>query len=126
VTTAYHAEEVRPLAPHLPVVSLMLDPGFLEAASEVAGLPAGTRVGVVYACRTPRQNVAGTVRRLGPTLEVVEAAAPDEPALADCDVLIGWDETGRGAPPRPEQRLLTWTFGIDPAAFVHLRRQLGL
>ena len=126
VTTAYHAEEVRPLAPHLPVVSLMLDPGFLEAASEVAGLAAGTLVGVVYACRTPRQNVAGTVRLLGPALDVVEAAAPDDPRLADCAVLIGWDEPGRGAPPDAEQRLLPWNFGVDPAAFVHLRRQLGL
>ncbi len=126
VTTAYHAEEVRPLAAHLPVVSLMLDPGFLVAASEVASLRPGTRVGVVYACRTPRQNVAGTVRRLGPTLDVVEAAAPDDPALAECDVLIGWDETGRGAPPREAQRLLPWNFGVDPAAFAHLRRQLGL
>ena len=126
VTTAFHAEEVRSLAAHLPVVSLMLEPTLLDAVAEVAKLPAGTRVGVLYSCRAPRQNVAGTVRRLGPALEVVEASSVDDPALASCTLVIGWEETAADRPLRPGQRSLGWSFAIDPVAFVHLRRQLGL
>ncbi len=123
VTTAYHAEEVRPLASHLPVVSLMLAPDYLDAISELAHLPAGTRVGVAYPCSTPRGNVARTVRRLGPALEVVEADTADAPEIASCAVLVHWGEIG----PLPAgQRSLRWGSGIDPAAIAHLRRQLGI
>ena len=125
VTTAHHAEEVRPLASHLPVVSLMPSPEFMDLVAEVAKLPAGTRVGVPYPCKTPRKNVAASIRRLGPGLEVIEADDADNEAIATCDVLVVWnDEVAVGL--AAGARTLQWRYGIDPAGVVHLRRQLGI
>jgi DNA-binding transcriptional regulator YhcF (GntR family) len=126
VTTAHHAEEVRPLAPHLPVVSLMPSSEYLDLVATVTRLEPGTTVGVPYPCRTPRRNVAATIRRLGPGLEVVEADSADDPAIAACDVIVTWNEQGEQGLHGETERVLSWRYGIDPAGVVHLRRQLGI
>jgi DNA-binding transcriptional regulator YhcF (GntR family) len=122
VTTAHHAEEVRPLAAHLPVVSLMPSPEFLGAVAEVTRLRPGTRVGVPNPCRTPRRNVVSTLHRLGHELEIVESESATDPAIADCDVVVIFGLQDRV----PGKRNLRWSHGVDQAAVVHVRRQLGL
>jgi GntR family transcriptional regulator len=125
VTTVHHAEEVRPLASHLPVVSLMPSSEFLGSVAEIARLAPGARVGVPGPCRTPRKNVASTIRRLGHGLEVVETDTGDDPRIAACDVIIAWTDDVLAALP-PGIRVLPWAGQIDPAGIAHLRRQLGL
>jgi DNA-binding transcriptional regulator YhcF (GntR family) len=125
VTTVHHAEEVRPLASHLPVVSLMPSSELIGSVSEIARLAPGTRVGVPGPCRTPRKNVASTIRRLGHGLEVLETDTGDDPRIAGCDVVIAWTDEVLAALP-PGIRVLPWAGQIDPAGIAHLRRQLGL
>jgi GntR family transcriptional regulator len=125
VTTVHHAEEVRPLASHLPVVSLMPSSEFLGSVAEIARLAPGTRVGVPGPCRTPRKNVAATIRRLGHGVDVVETDTGDDPRIAACDVIVAWTDDVLAALPAGI-RVLPWAGQIDPAGIAHLRRQLGL
>ena len=99
---------------------------YLDLVATVTRLAPGTTVGVPYPCRTPRRNVAATIRRLGPGLEVVEAESADDPAIACCDVVVTWNEQGAHGLDAAPGRVLSWRYGIDPAGVVHLRRQLGI
>jgi DNA-binding transcriptional regulator YhcF (GntR family) len=125
VTTAHHAEEVRALVSQVPVVSLLPSPEFMDAVAEIAALPPGTRVGVPYPCQTPRRNAVAMIRRIAPRVEVVEAETGDDPALATCDIVVAWSKTAADGM-APGTRVLSWNYGVDAAALVHLRRQLGL
>lgn len=125
VTTAYHAEEVRALVSEVPVVSLLPAPGFMDVVAEIAALRPGTRVGVPYPCKTPRRNAAAMIRRLAPRVDVIEADSGDDPAMADCDVVVTWTEAAAASLVTDKPRL-SWDYGVDEAALVHLRRQLGL
>jgi DNA-binding transcriptional regulator YhcF (GntR family) len=125
VTTVHHAEEVRPLASHLPVVSLMPSSEYLGSVAEITRMRPGTRVGVPGPCRTPRKNVAATIRRLGHGLEVIEADRGDDAAIATCDVVVAWTDEVLATLP-PGARVLPWAGQIDPAGIAHLRRQLAL
>ena len=51
-TTTFHADECQVLAAgRVPVVAMLVGPGYLELVHEIAGLPAGSRVGLVCASR---------------------------------------------------------------------------
>ncbi len=125
VTTAHHAEEVRALVSEVPVVSLLPSPEFMDVVAEIAALPHGTRVGVPYPCQTPRRNAVSMIRRIAPRIDVVEAASADDPALQTCDIVMAWSEDAADGH-IPGTRVLSLNHGIDAAALVHVRRQLGL
>ena len=117
---------MRALVSEVPVVSLLPSPEFMDVVAEIAALEPGTRVGVPYPCQTPRRNAVSMIRRIAPRIDVVEAESGDDPALQTCDVVIAWsdDATAGLAPARPA--VLTLNHGVDAAALVHVRRQLGL
>lgn len=125
VTTAHHAEEVRALVSEVPVVSLLPSPEFMDVVAEIAALAPGTRVGVPYPCQTPRRNAVSMIRRIAPRIDVIEAESIDDPALQTCDIVMAWaEEAADGLV--PGARVLRLSHGVDAAALVHLRRQLGL
>ena len=125
VTTAHHAEEVRALVSEVPVVSLLPSPEFMDVVADIAALDPGTRVGVPYPCQTPRRNAVSMIRRIAPRIDVVEAESADDPALQTCDIVIAWSHDAT-AGLAPDARVLTLNHGVDAAALVHVRRQLGL
>ena len=125
VTTAHHAEEVRATVTEIPVVSLLPSPEFMDVVAEVAALPPGARVGIPHPCRVPRRNAASMLRRIAPRAAVIEAETGDDPAIADCDVIVVWSESASAGLP-PGARVLSWTYGVDAAALEHVRRQLLL
>jgi DNA-binding transcriptional regulator YhcF (GntR family) len=125
VTTAHHAEEVRALVSDVPVVSLLPSPEFMGAVAEIAALPPGTRVGVPYPCQTPRRNAAAMIRRIAPRVDVIEAESGDDLALRTCDVIVSWGDSAADGV-SAHAHVLSWSYGVDAAALVHLRRQLGL
>ena len=66
-TTTFHADEAQALvAGRVPVVAMLVGPGYMELVHEIAGLPAGSRVGLVCASRARRRQhrrdaaIAGT------------------------------------------------------------------
>ena len=65
------------------------------------------------------------IRRIAPRIEVIEADTGNDPAIAACDYVIAWTPTGAEGVADPS-RVLSWNYGVDAAALVHLRRQLGL
>ena len=65
------------------------------------------------------------LRRIAPRAAVIEAETGDDPALADCDVVVAWSESAVAGLP-PGARVLSWNYGVDAAALEHVRRQLLL
>ena len=111
-TTTFHADEAQALASgRAPVVAMLVGPGYLELVHEIAGLPSGSRVGVVCASARGAENMAETLQIAGATgVELVPATIGD--ALAH-----GLDERMT----RPE-RIRPWTYEFDPAGLEILRR----
>jgi DNA-binding transcriptional regulator YhcF (GntR family) len=57
-TTTFHADECQVLAAgRLPVVAMLVGPGYLELVHEIAGLPAGSRIGLVCASERGAENM---------------------------------------------------------------------
>lgn len=130
-TTTFHADEAQALAGgRAPVVAMLVGPGYLELVHEIAGLPRGSRVGVVCASARGAENMAETLQIAGATgVELVPATIGDDDGLAavdrDADLILmsrdalahGLDERMR----RPE-RIRPWTYEFDPAGLEILRR----
>src|SRR6478736_415426 len=74
-TTTFHADEAQVLAAgRVPVVAMLVGPGYLERVHEIAGLPAGSRIGLVCASQPGAENLYETLRLSGATgIEVVSA-----------------------------------------------------
>ena len=61
-TTTFHADEAQALVGgRVPVVAMLVGPGYVELVHEIAGLPAGSRVGVVCASDRGTDNIAETL-----------------------------------------------------------------
>ena len=75
-TTTFHADECQVLAAgRVPVVAMLVGPGYLELVHEIAGLPAGSRVGLVCASRARRGQHARDAPLSGATgVEIVSGA----------------------------------------------------
>ena len=125
VTTAHHAEEVRALVSEVPVVSLLPSPEFMDVVAEIAALTPGTRVGVPYPCQTPRRNA-----RLDdpPDRAAVDVSRWSPPTIRRCDVRRRRRVVATPPPPGvvAGRAGAVVNYGIDAAALVHVRRQLGL
>jgi hypothetical protein len=65
------------------------------------------------------------IRRIAPRVDVVEAESGDDPVLRTCDVIVSWSDSAADGI-APDAHVLSWNYGVDAAALVHLRRQLGL
>ena len=130
-TTTFHADEAQALVGgQVPVVAMLVGPGYVELVHEVASLPAGSRVGVVCASERGADNIAETLSIAGTTgVELIPALIADTETLAELDrtadlILMSREALAHGLDTqlsRPE-RVRPWTYEFDPAGLEHLRR----
>ena len=130
-TTTFHADEAQALVGgRVPVVAMLVGPGYLELVHEIAGLPAGSRVGVVCASERGADNIAETLSIAGTKgVELIPALIDDAAGIAELDrtadlILMSREALANGLDirlSRPD-RIRPWTYEFDPAGLEHLRR----
>jgi DNA-binding transcriptional regulator YhcF (GntR family) len=130
-TTTFHADEAQALVGgSVPVVAMLVGPGYVELVHEIAGLPAGSRVGMICASERGADNIAETLAIAGTKgVELLPALIDDPAAIAELDrtadiILISREALAHGLDARlshPE-RVRPWTYEFDPAGLDHLRR----
>src|SRR5512141_1051040 len=132
-TTTFHADEAQAyVAGRVPVVAMLVGPGYMSLVHEVAGLPSGSRVGLVCGSSRGVENIAAVLRLSGATgVEIISAVAHTEAELEQVDreadlVLLSREAMALGLESRFErpERLREWTYEFDPAAFELLRRAI--
>jgi DNA-binding transcriptional regulator YhcF (GntR family) len=132
-TTTFHADEAQALVHgRVPVVAMLVGPGYLELVHEIAGLPSGSRVGLVCASERGAENIAETLSLSGSTgVELVSAAMDSESDLEIIDrtadvILLSREAIANGLDQRfsrPE-RVRRWSYEFDPAGLELLRRSI--
>lgn len=132
-TTTFHADEARRVSGGaLPLVAMLVGPGYIELVQEVTSLPAGSTVGLVCASSRGVRNIAETLRLTGTSgVTIVTASLPDRDELARIDreadlILMSREALAQGldgAFSRPE-RIREWTYEFDPSALELLRRAI--
>ena len=132
-TTTFHADEAQVLAAgRVPVVAMLVGPGYVELVHEIAGLSTGSRVGLICASDRGSDNIRETLAMSGATgVEIVSAliGTTEEIELVDrtADIILmsrealaaGLDRTMS----RPE-RIRPWTYDFDPSGLELLRRAI--
>ena len=111
---------------------MLVGPGYVELVHEIAGLPTGSRVGLICASDRGSDNIRETLAMSGATgVEIVSAliGTPDGLELVDrtADIILmsrealaaGLDRTMS----RPE-RIRPWTYDFDPSGLELLRRAI--
>lgn len=111
---------------------MLVGPGYLELVHEIAGLPEGSRVGLVCASERGADNILDTLRLSGATgIELVAALIGDPDRLAVVDdsadlILMSREALAAGLDlglTRPE-RIRPWTYEFDPSGLELLRRAI--
>ena len=132
-TTTFHADEAQALVHgRVPVVAMLVGPGYVELVHEIAGLPAGSRVGLICASERGTDNIAETLALSGAEgIKVVSATieADDNLELVDRTadiILMSREALAAGLEKRfsrPE-RIRPWTYEFDPSGLELLRRAI--
>jgi DNA-binding transcriptional regulator YhcF (GntR family) len=132
-TTTFHADEAQAyVAGRVPVVAMLVGPGYMSLIHEIAGLRPGSRVGVVCGSQRGVENIAEVLGLAGASgVELIPAVANTEQELdrveAEADLVLLSREASalglEGRFTRPE-RLREWSYEFDPAAFELLRRAI--
>jgi GntR family transcriptional regulator len=132
-TTTFHADEAQALVHgRVPVVAMLVGPGYVELVHEIAGLPAGSRVGLICASERGTDNIAETLALSGAEgIKVVSATieADDDLELVDRTadiILMSREALAAGLErrfSRPE-RIRPWTYEFDPSGLELLRRAI--
>jgi len=133
-TTTFHADEALAYAVGLgiPVIAMIVGPGYMELVHEISALPSGSRVGLVCASETGTDNIAETLRLSGATgVEIISAVIESEPALDAIDrdadlILLSREAIALGLDDRfsrPE-RVRAWKYEFDPSGLELLRRAI--
>jgi GntR family transcriptional regulator len=130
-TTTFHADEAQALVGgRVPVVAMLVGPGYVELVHEIAQLKEGSRVGVVCASDRGTENIAETLQIAGTKgVELLSATIHDDEKLTLIDrtadlILMSREALAQGLDQRlhrPE-RVRAWTYEFDPAALELLRR----
>jgi DNA-binding transcriptional regulator YhcF (GntR family) len=132
-TTTFHADEAQVLAAgRVPVVAMLVGPGYLELVHEIAGLPSGTRVGLVCANERGAENIRETLQISGTTgIEIVPALIGETEHLANVDetadvILMSREALNAGLDRqmRDPDRIRSWTYEFDPSGLELLRRAI--
>ncbi len=132
-TTTFHADEAQAyVAGRVPVVAMLVGPGYMSLVHEISQLRPGSKVGVVCGSQRGVENIAEVLQLTGSTdVRVLAAVAHTEAELdlvdRDADlILLSREATALGLEARFErpQRLREWSYEFDPAAFELLRRAL--
>jgi DNA-binding transcriptional regulator YhcF (GntR family) len=132
-TTTFHADECQVLAAgRLPVVAMLVGPGYLELVHEIAGLPAGSKVGLVCASERGADNMQDVLRLSGASgIQIVSGLTDQPESLVEVDasadlILMSRDALAAGLDAgfsRPD-RIRSWTYEFDPAGLELLRRAI--
>jgi DNA-binding transcriptional regulator YhcF (GntR family) len=132
-TTTFHADEAQAhVAGRIPVVAMLVGPAYVELVHEIAGLPAGSRVGLVCASDRGSDNIRETLTLSGTTgVDIVSALIEHPEDLEQIDrtadlILLSREALAAGLDgsfSRPE-RIRPWTYDFDPAGLELLRRAI--
>ncbi len=132
-TTTFHADEAQALvAGRVPVVAMLVGPGYIELVHEIADLPEGSRVGLICASGRGLANIRETLAISGTDgVEIVAALIGDpaglEPIERDADlILVSREALATGVDrtlSRPD-RIRSWTYDFDPSGLELLRRAI--
>src|SRR5688572_16374966 len=132
-TTTFHADEAQVLAAgRVPVVAMLVGPGYLELVHEIAGLQPGSTVGLVCASERGADNMLDVLRLSGTTgIEIVTALTNEPEALKQVDatadlVLMSREAVAAGLDRRVSnpERVRSWTYEFDPSGLELLRRAI--
>lgn len=130
-TTTFHADEAQALVHgRVPVVAMLVGPGYVELVHEIAGLKAGSRIGLVCASERGAENMAETLALSGTTgIELLNAPMDDEAGIALVDrtadvILLSREAFAKGLDKRFErpERIRQWSYEFDPSGLEFLRR----
>jgi hypothetical protein len=130
-TTTFHADEAQAfVGGRIPVVAMLVGPGYLELVHEIAALPSGSRVGLVCASERGAENMRETLSLSGATgIELLSATMEGERELDLIDrtadvILLSRESIANGLEARFErpERLRQWSYEFDPAGLELLRR----
>jgi DNA-binding transcriptional regulator YhcF (GntR family) len=132
-TTTFHADEAQALVGgRAPVVAMLVGPGYMEMVHEIAGLPEGSRVGVICASDRGAENIAETLSIAGSHGIEIVSACLDEPErievvnrTADI-VLLSREALANGVDRELDRqdRVRQWSYDFDPAGLELLRRAI--
>jgi len=132
-TTTFHADEAQVLAGgRVPVVAMLVGPGYVELVHEIAGLSAGSKVGLICASDRGSDNIRETLAMSGATgIEIVSALIGTLEDLELVDrtadiILMSREALAAGLDrkmSRPE-RIRPWTYDFDPSGLELLRRAI--
>jgi GntR family transcriptional regulator len=132
-TTTFHADEAQALAAgRVPVVAMLVGPGYVELVHEIAGLPAGTKVGLICGSDRGADNIRDTLALSGKVgLEILPAMIGDDDALQLVDrtadvILMSREALVAGLDQRLSKpdRIRKWTYDFDPSGLELLRRAI--
>jgi DNA-binding transcriptional regulator YhcF (GntR family) len=132
-TTTFHADEAQALVHgRVPVVAMLVGPGYVELVHEIAGLQAGSRVGLVCASERGAENMAETLALSGTTgVEVINVQMDDDRGIALVDrtadiLLLSREAIAGGLAARFErpERIRQWSYEFDPSGLEFLRRSI--
>ncbi len=132
-TTTFHADEAQAhVAGRVPVVAMLVGPGYMSLIQEIAALRPGSSVGVVCGSQRGVENIAEVLQLAGTTdVRIISAVAHTEEELDRVDrdadlVLLSREAIALGLESRFEraERLRNWTYEFDPAGFELLRRAI--
>ena len=130
-TTTFHADEAQALvAGRVPVVAMLVGPGYVELVHEIAGLPAGTRVGLICASERGADNIRETLALAGTTgIELITGTTEGDDDFEDVNrtadlILVSREALRLGLDRRfdRQDRLRPWTYEFDPSGLELLRR----
>jgi hypothetical protein len=132
-TTTFHADEAQALVGgRVPVVAMLVGPGYVEMVHEIAALGEGNRVGVICASDRGAENIAETLSIAGTRGVEIVAARMDDPerlALVDrtADIILMSREALAAGLDRTldrQERVRPWFYEFDPAGLELLRRAI--
>ena len=132
-TTTFHADEAQAFVHgRVPVVAMLVGPGYLELVHEIAGLPPGSRIGLVCASERGAENMADTLALSGTTgVELLSATMDAQRDLDLIDrtadvILLSREAIANGLGERFErpERVRQWSYEFDPSGLELLRRSV--
>jgi DNA-binding transcriptional regulator YhcF (GntR family) len=132
-TTTFHADEAQVLAAgRVPVVAMLVGPGYLELVHEIAGLRSGSRVGLVCANERGAENILETLRISGTTgIEIIPALIGETEQLGVVDetadlILMSREALAAGLDRQmhDSDRIRSWSYEFDPAGLELIRRAI--
>jgi DNA-binding transcriptional regulator YhcF (GntR family) len=132
-TTTFHADEAAAhVAGRVPIVAMLVGPGYLELVHEILGLRPGSKVGLLCATERGTANLAETLRLSGVEgIELVSATVDDGAEVERIDreadvILLSRDALAQGLETRltNRDRIRAWAYEFDPSGLEILRRAI--